>query len=112
MTMADLKDAILDAKYVEMISLADYIVRDCALPDVDAEGNLVSGQQEIAAAIFRWAVSQQGQVQQPQEFTQPAPIPMTQPVPVQNSGFAPVQDTYQDPAPMPINTGFVPNSQG
>ncbi len=55
--MADLKDAILDAKYTEMISLADFIVRDCGLPEADAEGNPAPQQNELAAAIFRWAAS-------------------------------------------------------
>ena len=110
--MAELKDAILDARYIEMISLADYIVRDCALPDVDADGNLVSGQQEIAAAIFRWAVSQQGQQgtaipdsQQP-GFA-PAPQQPMQP-PLQEQGMAPMDNT----APIPMNTGYMPDTQG
>ncbi len=55
--MADLKNAILDAKYTEMISLADFIVRDCGLPEADAEGNAAPQQNELAAAIFRWAAA-------------------------------------------------------
>ena len=53
--MSDLKSAILDAKYIDMISLGDFIVQDCGLPDVDAEGNLMPQAAEIAAALFRWA---------------------------------------------------------
>ncbi|CUH80307.1 hypothetical protein [Tropicibacter naphthalenivorans] len=53
--MSDLKQALLDAKYVDMISLGDFVVRDCGLPDVDAEGNLMPQASEIAAALFRWA---------------------------------------------------------
>ena len=82
---------------------------------MDADGNLVSGQQEIAAAIFRWAVSQQGQgsVAVPEsQMAAPQPTPLPEqgfaPAPVQNQGFAPVQD----PAPMPMNNGFMPDSQG
>ncbi|MBB96233.1 MAG: hypothetical protein CML68_16780 [Rhodobacteraceae bacterium] len=123
--MSDLKDAILDAKYIEMISLADYIVKDCALPDVDADGNLVSGQVEIAAAIFRWAVSQQGQ-DRPQVPESQAMSPFPDPIQnaVQTQGFAPMQDapvqnapfqnsSYQDTtAPIPMNNGFMPDTQG
>jgi len=72
--MADLKDAILDAKYIEMIGLSDFIVKDCALPDVDADGNLVSGQTEIAAAIFRWAVTQREDETSGQATDFPAPL--------------------------------------
>ena len=109
----DLKDAILDAKYIEMISLADYIVRDCALPDVDADGNLVSGQQEIAAAIFRWAVSQQGLSRTEVPASQAAPAPGTTqqapwPAPA-DQGQAPMDTT---PAPIPMNTGYMPDTQG
>jgi hypothetical protein len=71
--MSDLKQAILDAKYIDMIELGDYIVRDCWIPDVDLEGNLMPQANEFAAAIFRWAA----QVQQ-QEDT-PALEPRKQP---------------------------------
>lgn len=53
--MTDIRKAILDAKYIDMIALGDFVVRDCGLPDVDAEGNLMPQANEIAAAIFRWA---------------------------------------------------------
>ena len=53
--MSELKEAILDARYIDMISLGDFVVRDCGLPDVDADGNLMPQAAEIAAAIFRWA---------------------------------------------------------
>ena len=53
--MSDLRDAILDAKYIDMISAADFIARDCDLPEVDANGNLMPQATDIAAALFRWA---------------------------------------------------------
>ncbi|WP_323763415.1 hypothetical protein [Marinovum sp.] len=53
--MSDLKDAILDAKYIDMVSLADFVVQDCGLPDYDDDGNPLPQQNEVAAAIFRWA---------------------------------------------------------
>lgn len=56
--MTDLKDAILDAKYIDMVSLADFVVQDCGLPDYDDDGNPLPQQNEIAAAIFRWAARQ------------------------------------------------------
>ncbi len=59
--MADLKEAILDAKYVDMISLADFIARDCGLPDTDASGNPMPQATELAAAVFRWAAGAEPQ---------------------------------------------------
>lgn len=59
--MSELKRAILEAKYVDMIELGDYIVRDCWIPDVDLEGNLMPQANEFAAAIFRWAAQVQQQ---------------------------------------------------
>lgn len=56
--MTDLKTAILDAKYIDMVSLADFIVQDCGLPDYDDDGNPLPQQNEVAAAIFRWAARQ------------------------------------------------------
>jgi hypothetical protein len=53
--MSDLKQAVLDARYVDMISLGDFIVRDCGLPEVAADGNLMPQATEIAASLFRWA---------------------------------------------------------
>lgn len=53
--MSDLKQALLDAKYIDMVSLADFVVRDCGLPDADEDGNLLPQANEIAAALFRWA---------------------------------------------------------
>jgi hypothetical protein len=53
--MSDLKEAILDARYIDMISVADFVVRDCGLPAVDDEGNMLPQANEIAAALFRWA---------------------------------------------------------
>ena len=53
--MSDLKSAILDARYIDMIDLGDFVVRDTGLPDVDSDGNLMPQATEIAAAIFRWA---------------------------------------------------------
>ncbi|SLN42593.1 hypothetical protein ROJ8625_02084 [Roseivivax jejudonensis] len=53
--MSDLRGAILDAKYVDMIELADFVVRDCGLPDMDENGEMLPQQNEIAAAVFRWA---------------------------------------------------------
>ncbi|MCT4557928.1 MAG: hypothetical protein N4A61_07700 [Pelagimonas sp.] len=53
--MSELKRAILDARYVDMISLGDFIARDCGIPDVDADGNLMPQATEIAASLFRWA---------------------------------------------------------
>ncbi|SPF80541.1 hypothetical protein [Pseudoprimorskyibacter insulae] len=53
--MADLKDAILDARYIDMISLADFVVRDCGLPERGQDGGMLPQANEIAAAIFRWA---------------------------------------------------------
>ncbi len=57
--MSDLKSAILDAKYVDMIELADFVVRDCGLPDMDENGEMLPQQNEIAAAVFRWAAGAQ-----------------------------------------------------
>lgn len=57
--MTDLKKAILDAKYIDMVALGDFVVRDCGLPDVDGDGNLMPQANEIAAAIFRWAADMQ-----------------------------------------------------
>ena len=54
--MSDLKNAILDAKYVDMISIADFVVRDNSLPEEDADGNPMPQATEIAASLFRWAV--------------------------------------------------------
>lgn len=56
--MSELKSAILDAKYIDMVSLADFVVQDCGLPDMDDDGNPLPQQNEIAAAIFRWAARQ------------------------------------------------------
>ena len=53
--MADLKEAILDAKYVDLIALGDFIARDCALPVTDGAGNALPQASELAAAMFRWA---------------------------------------------------------
>ncbi|MGY3439556.1 MULTISPECIES: hypothetical protein [unclassified Marinovum] len=58
--MTDLKDAIMDAKYIDMVSLADFVVQDCGLPDYDDDGNPLPQQNEVAAAIFRWAALQGG----------------------------------------------------
>ncbi len=57
--MSDLKSAILDAKYIDMIDLGDFVVRDTGLPDVDSDGNLMPQATEIAAAVFRWATDMQ-----------------------------------------------------
>ncbi|WP_417205095.1 hypothetical protein [Antarctobacter sp.] len=57
--MSDLKSAILDAKYIDMIDLGDFVVRDTGLPDVDSDGNLMPQATEIAAAVFRWAADMQ-----------------------------------------------------
>ncbi|SFD81994.1 hypothetical protein [Roseivivax sediminis] len=57
--MSELKSAILDAKYLDMIELADFVVRDCGLPDMDESGEMLPQQNEIAAAIFRWAAGAQ-----------------------------------------------------
>ena len=56
--MSELKNAILDAKYIDMIGLADFVVTDCGLPDYDEAGNPLPQQNEVAAAIFRWAAKQ------------------------------------------------------
>lgn len=56
--MSDLKNAILDAKYIDMVALADFVVQDCGLPDMDDDGAPLPQQNEIAAAIFRWAAMQ------------------------------------------------------
>lgn len=53
--MSDLKEALLDAKYIDMISLADFVVRDCGLPENDDDGRMLPQANEIAAALFRWA---------------------------------------------------------
>jgi hypothetical protein len=53
--MSDLKEALLDARYIDMISLADFVVRDCGLPDMNADGTLAPQANEIAASLFRWA---------------------------------------------------------
>ena len=51
-----LRDAILDAKYIDMISLAEFVVRDLDLGP-EGPGRTVK-QSDMAAAIFRWAVSE------------------------------------------------------
>ncbi|TNF22982.1 MAG: hypothetical protein EP318_01165 [Rhodobacteraceae bacterium] len=56
--MSELKSAILEAKYIDMVSLADFVVQDCGLPDMDDDGNPLPQQNEVAAAIFRWAARQ------------------------------------------------------
>ena len=53
--MSELKAAILDAKYIDMVSLADFVVRDLGLPDMDDDGNFMPQANEVAAAVFRWA---------------------------------------------------------
>ena len=53
--MSDLRNAILDARYIDMIALADFIVRDCGLPESDADGQPMPQATEVAAAVFRWA---------------------------------------------------------
>ncbi len=70
--MTDLKKAILDAKYIDMIALGDFVVRDCGLPDTDAEGNLLPQANEIAAAIFRWATDVQA-MEDAEVKSKPAP---------------------------------------
>ncbi|MBO9464470.1 hypothetical protein J7443_04440 [Tropicibacter sp. R15_0] len=67
--MSDLKQALLDAKYIDMVSLADFVVRDCGLPDADEDGNLLPQANEIAAALFRWAAGAEAM---------PAPEPATE----------------------------------
>ncbi|MDA7428735.1 hypothetical protein PGB28_09710 [Primorskyibacter aestuariivivens] len=59
--MSDLKDAILNAKYIDMVSLADFVVTDCGLPDMDDDGGPLPQQNEVAAAIFRWAAMNAGE---------------------------------------------------
>ncbi|MGH1413324.1 MAG: hypothetical protein ACRBB0_07505 [Pelagimonas sp.] len=53
--MSKLKEALLNAKYIDMITLGDFVVRDCGLPETDEDGNLMPQANEIAAALFRWA---------------------------------------------------------
>jgi hypothetical protein len=72
--MSDLKAAILDAKYIDMIALADFVVRDTGLPDVDSEGNLMPQAIEIAAALFRWAADAQA-AEAPRETAPAMPAP-------------------------------------
>ncbi|MCH2095825.1 MAG: hypothetical protein MK160_12015 [Rhodobacteraceae bacterium] len=57
--MSDLKAAILDAKYVDMISLGDFVSQDLGLPETDPDGLPVNDATEVAAAIFRWAAGAQ-----------------------------------------------------
>ncbi|MBY6120197.1 MULTISPECIES: hypothetical protein [Mameliella] len=71
--MSDLKSAILDAKYIDMIDLGDFVVRDTGLPDVDSDGNLMPQATEIAAAIFRWAADMQAAEAARAEQADPAP---------------------------------------
>ena len=71
--MTDLKNAILDAKYIDMVSLADFVVQDCGLPDYDDDGNPLPQQNEIAAAIFRWAADMQAAEAARAEQSDPAP---------------------------------------
>jgi hypothetical protein len=70
--MSDLKSAILDAKYIDMIDLGDFVVRDTGLPDVDSDGNLMPQATELAAAIFRWAADMKAAESRAAE---PAPRP-------------------------------------
>ncbi len=73
--MSDLKAAILDAKYIDMISLGDFVVRDCGLPDVDSDGNLMPQATEIAAALFRWAADVQAAEEKHTDPLQPGGDP-------------------------------------
>ncbi len=85
--MSDLKDAILDAKYIDMISLGDFVVRDCGLPDMDADGNLMPQANEIAAALFRWAADMQADGGAPvpaSPASVPAPAPEATPEPMED----------------------------
>ncbi|GGB02392.1 hypothetical protein [Allosediminivita pacifica] len=71
--MADLKEAILDAKYVDLIALGDFIARDCALPVIDGSGNALPQASELAAAMFRWAAGADPQAgAQAETFMAPA----------------------------------------
>ncbi|SMX36601.1 hypothetical protein [Maliponia aquimaris] len=78
--MSDLKSAILDAKYVDMIDLGDFVVRDTGLPDVDSDGNLMPQATEIAAAIFRWAADMKAA--EAARTKSPAPTPVARPAAV------------------------------
>jgi hypothetical protein len=71
--MSDLKSAILDAKYIDMIELGDFVVRDTGLPDVDSDGNLMPQATEIAAALFRWAAEMKPAVATPVSPVTPPP---------------------------------------
>lgn len=74
--MSDLKSAILDARYIDMIDLGDFVVRDTGLPDVDSDGNLMPQATEIAAAIFRWAADMKA-AESARAASQPAPGNLT-----------------------------------
>ena len=70
--MSDLRTAILDARYIDVISLGDFVVRDCGLPDMDSDGNYMPQAAEIAAAVFRWAADVQAR-EAAQQMSEPAP---------------------------------------
>ncbi len=94
--MSDLKNAILDAKYVDMISLADFIVQDCQMPDTAADGSMLPQANEVAAAVFRWAAgaeleAKQDMAQEPQVEVAPQE-PQTAPNPWTNTATG-VTDT-------------------
>lgn len=94
--MSDLKSAILDAKYIDMIDLGDFVVRDTGLPDVDSDGNLMPQATEIAAAIFRWAADMKAA--EAKRDAQPAPAPK-QPDPEQTTaGGDPLTEAPMDEA--------------
>lgn len=95
--MSDLKTAILDAKYIDMIELGDFVVRDTGLPDVDSDGNLMPQATEIAAALFRWAADVQAAEARKSAKASDAPA---QPEP---EAQQPMQNPMQAPG---ASTGF------
>ena len=53
--MTALRDAVLDAKYIDLISLGDFLAAEAARA---ATSNAPLGPAEMADAVFRWAVSE------------------------------------------------------
>jgi hypothetical protein len=95
--MSDLKNAILDAKYIDMIALGDFVVRDCGLPDMDSDGNLLPQANEIAAAIFRWAADVQAETREAAE---------------QDTAAETTRTEAQDAAPVQQNDQFGSSDMG
>jgi hypothetical protein len=116
----DLKAAILDAKYIDLIDLAGSLIAEFG--DDPAQAAELAGmqQQALAAAVFRWAAtdidetiaqgmgSRSGAQARQQPPAIPSdqgifrPVPVAEPVPFPNS--APMRGQGQPPQDMQMQT--------